>query len=81
VLKLIVAMGGRIFGKFWLGPWLNSLPPVSKEMGMKAMDYPGYLEAARLNLVWWMVQLTTLVAAVLVSVFKLWGKTAGGEKP
>lgn len=74
-------MGGRIFGKFWLGPWLNSLPPVSKEMGMKAMDYPGYLEAARLNLVWWMVQLTTLVAAVLVSVFKLWGKTAGGEKP
>ena len=76
-VKWVVTLFGIIFGTFWLGPWLNALPPLSKQLGLTALNDPAYLRAGGLNFGWGLVQLATVVFALVISVVKPWrGKGA-----
>lgn len=74
VVKWIITVGGIIFGTFWLGPWLNSLPPVSDRLGLAALTDPAYHSARYLNLWFGLLQVATLILAVFLSVLKPWKK-------
>jgi hypothetical protein len=79
-VKWIINVGGIIFGTFWLGPWLNSLPPVSAELGLKALSDPAYLYNKTMNLYFAPIQVGTLVFAAFISVLKPWkGKRKRGR--
>jgi hypothetical protein len=65
-------VAGIIFGTFWLGPWLNSLPPLSKQLGLGALSNPAYYHAATMNFFWSLVQMSSILFAVVISVFKPW---------
>ncbi len=69
-VKWVITIFGVLFGTFWLGPWLNSLPPISKLMGLGALNDPTYQSAATLNFAWGLFQLSTLIFATVVSVLK-----------
>ena len=72
-------MGGIVFGTFYLGEWLNTLAPLSKEMGLAALEDPAYIENKNLNLHWSLVQVATLILAVFLSTLKPW--KAKAKKP
>ena len=71
-VKWVITVAGILFGTFWLGPWLNSLPPLSKQLGMEAFGNPEYQHAASMNYSWSMVQLSSILFAVVISVLKPW---------
>jgi len=71
-VKWGITVFGVLFGTFFLGPWLNSLAPVSKELGFAALGDYGYMRARDLNMVWGGVQTATLIFAVFISVLKPW---------
>lgn len=71
-LKWIITVGGILFGTFYLGPWLNALPPASLELGLDALADPAYLRNKSLNSIWGPVQVATLIFAVAISVLKPW---------
>ena len=73
-VKWIVNIGGIIFGTFWLGPWLNSLPPISGNLGLAALSDPVYVHGKMMNSWWGPVQVLTLIAAAFISVLKPWKK-------
>ncbi|HBR06724.1 MAG TPA: hypothetical protein DD766_06845, partial [Desulfovibrio sp.] len=74
VVKWIITVGGVVFGTFWLGPWLNSLGPISARLGLEALGDPAYVRAKSLNSLWGAVQTSTVVLAVFLSVLKPWGR-------
>lgn len=74
VVKWIITVGGVVFGTFWLGPWLNSLGPISARLGLEAFGDPAYVRAKSLNSLWGAVQTSTVVLAVFLSVLKPWGR-------
>ena len=63
---------GVIFGTFWLGPWLNALPPISQTEGLAALTNPVYIHAKTMNLWGGAFQNLTVLFAVFISVFKPW---------
>jgi len=71
-LKWIITVGGVLFGTFFLGPWLNAMPPISLELGLEALQDPGYMHNKAMNSIWGPVQVATLLLAVVVSVLKPW---------
>jgi len=71
-VKWVITMFGVIYGTFWLGPWLNSLPPISLQLGMDALHNPEYQRAAIMNFSWGLFQLATLIFAAAISVLKPW---------
>ncbi|MFH1571869.1 MAG: hypothetical protein ABIL09_28020 [Gemmatimonadota bacterium] len=74
VTKWVVCVGGIVFGTFWLGPWLNGLPPVAQALGGEAAADRAYLlSVSRLRL-WGSVQVASLVGAVFLSALKPWGR-------
>lgn len=75
IVKWIIAVGGILFGTFFLGPWLNSLSPISKEYGLKAYESSEYLYAKNMNLWFGAVQVGSLIFAIFISFFKPWKKT------
>lgn len=71
-VKWVITLFGVVFGTFWLGPWLNSLPPMSLRLGMEALNDPAYQRAAAMNFTWGLFQLSTIVFATAISVLKPW---------
>jgi len=69
-IKWAITILGVIFGIFWLGPWLNSLPPISKQLGLAALHDPIYQRAGTYNFTWGLFQLSTIIFATIVSVLK-----------
>lgn len=70
--KWIINIGGVIFGTFWLGPWLNSCPPISRELGLKALSDPAYVHYVTMNKWFGAGQALTIIFAVFISVLKPW---------
>lgn len=71
-VKWVITLFGVVYGTFWLGPWLNSLPPMSLQLGLDALDNSAYRHAATMNFAWGLFQLSTLVFATAISVIKPW---------
>ena len=73
-VKWFITLYGVLFGTFFLGPWLNSLAPVSAKLGGGAMGDYAYMRARDLNSLWGGVQICTLLFALVISVLKPWRK-------
>ena len=73
-LKWIINVGGILFGTFFLGVWLNSLPPIAAEKGLGALADPLFVHNRAMNLGWGSVQTTSLILAMVISVIKPWGR-------
>lgn len=71
-VKWVICVVGIIFGTFWLGPWMNTQPPISAELGLAALNDPTYTHARTMDLWWGLVQISTLGLAVWLSIFKPW---------
>ncbi|MBN2054298.1 hypothetical protein JW905_05215 [bacterium] len=76
-VKWLITIYGILTGTFLLGPWLNSLPPVSSEMGLAALSNAAYLHARRMNLIFGAIQVASLLFALVISVLKPWGRASG----
>lgn len=75
-VKWFITLYGVLFGTFFLGPWLNSLAPVSAKLGGGALGDYAYMRARDLNSFWGGVQICTLLFALAISVLKPWRKAA-----
>ena len=78
-VKWVINVGGILFGTFFLGVWLNSLPPIANELGMEALADPVFLRNQQLNLTWGGLQVSSLVFALVISALKPWGRRKSGE--
>ena len=74
MVKWIINVFGIVFGTFWLGPWLNSLPLIAETMGLNALSDPVYMHNRTMLSYWGTFQVATLVFAVFISTLKPWGK-------
>ncbi len=74
-VKWCINLYGVLFGTFFLGPWLNALPPIAREEGLGALAHPAYVHNHKMLLFWGTFQALTLVLAVLITVLKPWRKT------
>ena len=74
IVKWIINLTGVIFGTFWLGPWLNSLPPIVKTEGLEALANTTYLHNQDMLYCWGTLQAATIVFALFISVLKPWKK-------
>jgi len=73
-VKWVINVGGILFGTFYLGVWLNSLPPIAAEQGLDALSDPLFASNRSMNLTWGSVQVASLVFAMFISVLKPWGR-------
>jgi hypothetical protein len=73
-IKWVINVAGIIFGTFWLGPWINSLPPISAALGLGALSDTIYIHNKMMNTWLGSIQVFTLVFAVFISVLKPWKK-------
>ena len=73
-VKWIINVGGILFGTFYLGPWLNSMPLISAKLGLEALSDPAYLYNKTMNSWFGPVQVATLIFAAFISVLKPWKK-------
>jgi len=72
VVKWIINLFGVIFGTFWLGPWLNAMPVISKTEGLASLINPVYSNNVQMLRMWGTLQTATIVFAVFVSILKPW---------
>lgn len=79
IAKWVITLAGIVFGTFWLGPWLNALPPLSASLGMDALAWPEYLALKSANAWGALVQVSALALAVWLSVFKPWPERRAGR--
>ncbi len=75
--KWAITLFGIIFGTFWLGPWLNVMPPISLQKGLAALSDPTYMHSQQMLLVWVPLTLTLVLFALFISVLKPWKKKRG----
>jgi len=74
IVKWVICLFGIIFGTFWLGPWLSDMAHISKELGLKALSDPQYLENRHNSMIFGTLQGLTIVFAVFISSLKPWKK-------
>jgi hypothetical protein len=77
-VKWIVNLFGVILGTFWLGPWTNSLVPLSRSEGARVLSNPVYVHNIAMLKAWGSLLLATILLALLVSVIKPWKKASRG---
>lgn len=73
-VKWIITLFGMVFGTFWLGPWLNAMPPISMEMGMGALSNTTYMHNQQMLSIWTPLTLILVLIALCISVLKPWKK-------
>ena len=73
-IKWIINTGGILFGTFFLGPWVNSLVPMAERMGIEALAEPQYIHNSSMNLWFGLLQVSTLIFALFISILKPWSK-------
>ena len=73
-IKWAINIFGILSGTFFLGPWLNSLAPLSKAGGINVLTDPVYINNK--HMLWYLgtFQVATLIFAVFISVIKPWKK-------
>ncbi len=76
VVKWAVALSGILVGTFVLGPSLNVLPALVRELGPAAFADPAYLAGRRVLLCVAPFQVATLLLACCLSVLKPWDRAA-----
>ncbi len=76
-VKWIINLSGVIFGTFWLGPWMNALPPITKAEGLDALENPTFVHNTTMLYIFGTVQALTLIFAVFISVIKPWKRKKG----
>jgi hypothetical protein len=76
-VKWCINLYGVIFGTFWLGPWLDALPPMAKADGLSALTNPAFLHNRTMLMVFGTFQAATTVFAIFVSVLKPWKRKGG----
>ena len=69
-IKWIINIFGVLFGTFFLGPWLNSLPLISIEKGINALADPLYSTNLEMLRLFGTFQVSTIVLALVLSVLK-----------
>lgn len=70
IIKWVINLYGVIFGTFWLGPWLNALPPLVKERGLDVLNQAVFPHNRDMLMTWGSFQFLTIVVALFVSVLK-----------
>jgi len=68
--KWIVIVYGILFGTFFLGPRLNSLPPIAQGLDLAAAPPAPYAANLAFMRGWGAFQFATLIAAYAFSVYK-----------
>ncbi len=72
-VKWLICASGIAIGYAALGPWLSGLVRLSADQGLAALEHPSYPK-----LLWFIAyQAATLVAALVLTVFRPWRKRAG----
>lgn len=74
-VKWFINVGGVLFGTFFLGPWLNSLPPLAREKGLAALSDPVFVQNRTNLLIFGTLQALTLIFAAVISALKPWKKS------
>ena len=77
IVKWVITLYGVLFGTFALGPWLNALSPMAREMGMAALENPTFQHNRVMLMVLGTFQAITVIFALFVSVLKPWKKAKG----
>ena len=71
-VKWCINFFGVVLGTFWLGPWMNSLPPIAKAEGMAAFSNAVYAHNLEMLYYFGTFQACTLVFALFISALKPW---------
>ncbi len=72
-VKWAIAISGIVVGTFVLGPNLNALPAMVRELGATAFAHPKYLSSRNVILYLGSFQVATLLLACSLPVLKPWG--------
>lgn len=73
-VKWIITVAGILFGTFFLGPWLNSLPELLRAKGGEAFQDTLYLHNKKMLEIFGLIQFASLLFAFVISTLKPWGK-------
>ncbi len=74
IFKWTATLAQIIFGTFWLGPWTDGATAIADlERGL-ALQNTTYLYDKQMAVIFGSVQLLLLLAQVLISAYKPWGK-------
>ena len=73
-VKWAITLFGMVFGTFWLGPWLNAMPPISMMKGLAALSDTTYMQNQQMLSVWTPLTLVLVLFALFISVLKPWRK-------
>ena len=72
IVKWCINLFGLIFGTFFLGPWLNSLPPIALNQGLSALSDPVFTQNSHMLMIFGPFQAATKVLAIFISAIKPW---------
>ena len=72
IVKWCINLFGVLFGNFFLGPWLNVLPPLVLDKGMAALSDPVFTHNSNMLMIFGPFQAATIVFAIFVSTIKPW---------
>ena len=70
ICKWVITIGAILSGTFLLGVWEESMLELSKAQGLAALSDPGYLSVKCKHLTGGIVQISMLLLALWLSVFK-----------
>mgnify|MGYP003447773131 FL=1 len=73
-VKWIITLFGMMFGTFFLGPWLNAMPPISMAKGLAALSDTAYMHSQQMLYIWTPLTLALVLFALFISVLKPWRK-------
>lgn len=79
-VKWVITLVGVLFGTFFLGPWLNSLAPIARELGGAAINDPTYAYNLQLNRLFAPIQVASIVFALYISTLKPWRREKKKKK-
>ena len=71
-VKWAITLFGMVFGTFFLGPWLNAMPPISIMKGLAALSDTTYMHSQQMLYVWTPFTLVLVLFALFISVLKPW---------
>lgn len=74
IVKWAITLFGMVFGTFWLGPWLNAMPPISMMKGLDALTDTTYMHNQQMLSIWTPLTLALILFALFISVLKPWRK-------
>lgn len=74
IVKWVITIAAILSGTFFLGEWENSMLAMSQKLGLAALQAPEFISLKNHHLFGGLVQIAVLVLALIVSVFKPFGR-------